>query len=133
MKRTHRYYLSFSSDTQQSNTSERERNRNLTDLFYFVLFLTYYSVECQTKSLSIIYVFVSLWFRFFWLYWSLVPSKNIVIKLLNVVHIIQDSFWVWSITWDFLQISNGVFMICTTFISLIIWCNLLLYFWLWQI
>ncbi len=36
--------------------------------FYFVLFLTYYSVECQTKSLSSIYVFVSLWFRFFWLY-----------------------------------------------------------------
>ena len=33
MKRTHRYYLSFSSDTQQSNTSERERNRNLTDLY----------------------------------------------------------------------------------------------------
>ncbi len=32
-------YLSFSSDTQQSNASERERNRNLTD-------------ECQTKSLS---------------------------------------------------------------------------------
>ncbi len=30
VKRTHRYYLSFSSDTQQSNTSERERNRNLT-------------------------------------------------------------------------------------------------------
>ena len=30
MKRTHRYYLSFSSDTQQSNTSERERNRHRT-------------------------------------------------------------------------------------------------------
>ena len=26
-------YLSFSSDTQQSSTSERERNRNLTDLY----------------------------------------------------------------------------------------------------
>ncbi len=26
-------YLSFSSDTQQSNTSERERNRHLTDLY----------------------------------------------------------------------------------------------------
>ncbi len=26
-------YLSFSSNTEQSNTSERERNRNLTDLY----------------------------------------------------------------------------------------------------
>ena len=32
-KRTHRLLISFSSDTQQSNTSERERNRNLTDLY----------------------------------------------------------------------------------------------------
>ena len=42
--------LSFLSDTQQSNTSERERNKNLTDCF--VLFLAYYSVQCQTKSFS---------------------------------------------------------------------------------
>ncbi len=27
------YYLSFSSDTQQSNTSGRERKGNLTDLY----------------------------------------------------------------------------------------------------
>ena len=68
-------YLSFSSDTQQSNTSERERNRNLG---YWLVFLHYtnhsplfwlayfdphlgisisnvsvsFSVECKTKSLS---------------------------------------------------------------------------------
>lgn len=58
-------HWSFSSDTLQGNTSERERNENLTDLSYqdvdrngynkslgfrFVLILTNYSVECLTEK-----------------------------------------------------------------------------------
>ena len=73
--------------------------------FWFVLFLTYYSVDCQTKSLRKTSdfpgytsnpFFTSLSFKFWWLHWSSEPIKE-VIEIYQKIVEWQHKFTSWRV------------------------------------